>query len=476
MADKLPIKKREPGPSQGLQEFEAGDTIAINAGGTGAVNAVGARTNLGAASETDLTNHVNDTGNPHSVTPAQIGAATATDLTNHINDTGNPHSVTPAQIGAVTTATFNAHVNDTGNPHSTTAAQVGAIPTAEKGAPNGVAELDGSGTVPLSQLPAAATAGDVAGPASATDHAVARFDGTTGKLIQNSSFLVQDNGNFQTDGNGRVGHNFTSPYVLSVQSNSANTYIEILNSAGAGQGAFFGVENYITPNDFALYNWQGGPITFYTDTVVSSEQRRMVIQPDGDVEIKNLSLGVVKSAADGTLSSETENTAFNKDFGTTAGTVAEGNHTHPGLGDIFLATIGGNIQPAFVDTGRGSKTLTASTNLYQWAEAVLSDNDWMQVGHASDSLSGHVMPFNGTIVGATFHCENGNGNAKEINWYLNGALQGTLFTATGAADDIQTSNLLNIDFTAGDKIRMRAGTTGGSIQDTIVMLYVRWRA
>ena len=36
--------------------------------------------------------------------------------------------------------------------------------------------------------------GDVDGPASATDNAVARFDGTTGKLIQNSVVLVSDTG------------------------------------------------------------------------------------------------------------------------------------------------------------------------------------------------------------------------------------------------------------------------------------------
>ena len=34
--------------------------------------------------------------------------------------------------------------------------------------------------------------GDVDGPASATDNAVARFDGTTGKLIQNSTVTIAD--------------------------------------------------------------------------------------------------------------------------------------------------------------------------------------------------------------------------------------------------------------------------------------------
>jgi hypothetical protein len=38
-------------------------------------------------------------------------------------------------------------------------------------------------------------AGDVVGPASATDNAIARFDGTTGKLIQNSVTTIDDTGN-----------------------------------------------------------------------------------------------------------------------------------------------------------------------------------------------------------------------------------------------------------------------------------------
>ena len=40
--------------------------------------------------------------------------------------------------------------------------------------------------------------GDVSGPASATDNAVVRFDGTTGKIIQNSSFVVNDSGEVTT--------------------------------------------------------------------------------------------------------------------------------------------------------------------------------------------------------------------------------------------------------------------------------------
>jgi hypothetical protein len=49
---------------------------------------------------------------------------------------------------------------------------------------------DGSGVLSWST----AASGDVYGPASATDNAVARYDGTTGKLIQNSVVTIADDG------------------------------------------------------------------------------------------------------------------------------------------------------------------------------------------------------------------------------------------------------------------------------------------
>jgi hypothetical protein len=52
-------------------------------------------------------------------------------------------------------------------------------------------------------------AGDVTGPASATDNAIARYDGTTGKLIQNSGITIDDNNN--TAGVRSVGFSGSTP-------------------------------------------------------------------------------------------------------------------------------------------------------------------------------------------------------------------------------------------------------------------------
>jgi hypothetical protein len=50
-----------------------------------------------------------------------------------------------------------------------------------------------------------AASGDVSGPASSTDHGIVRFDGTTGKTIQNSSATIDDTNNLTTTGTGTFG-------------------------------------------------------------------------------------------------------------------------------------------------------------------------------------------------------------------------------------------------------------------------------
>ena len=84
-----------------------------------------------------------------------------------------------------------------------TANDVGATP-----ATSGTSILYGNGTGGTSNvtvgtgltfaggtLASTAAGGDVVGPASSTDNAIARFDLTTGKLLQNSTVTIDDNGN-----------------------------------------------------------------------------------------------------------------------------------------------------------------------------------------------------------------------------------------------------------------------------------------
>lgn len=74
---------------------------------------------------------------------------------------------------------------------------------------------DGSGNLSWSS----AASGDVYGPASATDNAVARFDGTTGKIIQNSAVTIGD------DGATVIAANSTSDALRITQTGSGNALL-----------------------------------------------------------------------------------------------------------------------------------------------------------------------------------------------------------------------------------------------------------
>ena len=101
--------------------------------------------------------------------------------------------------GTVTSvaATAGTGISVTGSP-ITTSGTLNITNTA----PDQVVALTGAGTTTVTGTypnfiitSADSKVGDVVGPASATDNAVARFDTTTGKLIQNSVTLIDDTGN-----------------------------------------------------------------------------------------------------------------------------------------------------------------------------------------------------------------------------------------------------------------------------------------
>ena len=147
--------------------------------------------------------------------------------------------------------------------------------------------------------------------------------------------------------------------------------------------------------------------------------------------------------------------------------------------NLTITNIDGQPTLVFDDTTRGGKTLSVAETAFQWSEAVLSNNDWLNIGTAVDSDSGFLMPHNATLVKVTAHCENNNGATKDIDLYLNdnAAKTLTLGTFTGAAGQKTFSSVtVNQDVTAGDRIKLRAGPSGGNIQDTVVTVWVKWRA
>lgn len=100
----------------------------------------------------------------------------------------------------------------------------------------------------------------VRGPGAATDNAVARFDATTGDLIQNSSFLVDDSGNVSS-----FGGNITFPAVqaASAGANTLDDYEEGTWTPTDASGAGLSLTIGGTP----FYNKIGREITGSAEVV-----------------------------------------------------------------------------------------------------------------------------------------------------------------------------------------------------------------
>lgn len=95
------------------------------------------------------------------------------------------------------------------------------------------------------------TAGDVNGPASSTDNAIARFDSTTGKLLQNSSASITDLGQASFVGYAQVTANTgagTSGY-LELQSNDAGSGTKTLRIQPSN-AATTSTQTYTFPTDY----------------------------------------------------------------------------------------------------------------------------------------------------------------------------------------------------------------------------------
>ncbi len=86
--------------------------------------------------------------------------------------------------------------------------------------------------------------GKVTGPASATDNAIARFDGTTGKLMQNSGVVIDDSGNVgigTTTPTTKL-HLKGSPPVITIENADSWNYGQItLNGGGLRLAGRYGI-------------------------------------------------------------------------------------------------------------------------------------------------------------------------------------------------------------------------------------------
>lgn len=192
-----------------------------------------------------------------------------------------------------------------------------------------------------------AGAGDVAGPASATDNAIARFDGTTGKLIQNSAATIADTTGDITAGKFN-GVTISGTGTISGSASGTNT----------GDVTLAGTPTYLT---IAGQTITRGLITLTSDVT-------------GTLPVANGGTGVTTSTGTGSVVLSTSPTLTTPLLGTpTSGTLTNctGLPISTGVSGLgsnvatFLATpSSANLAAALTDeTGSGAAVFATSPTL-----------------------------------------------------------------------------------------------------------------
>jgi hypothetical protein len=131
----------------------------------------------------------------------------ANTYSNYAPDTGSANAYVVTLTGVSTTYSAGLRIQFKAGNANTTASTLNVNAQGAKNITYQDASAIASGTIAANSIvdvmydgtqfllmndPAGATGGDVTGPASATDNAVVRFDGTTGKLVQNSVVTIAD--------------------------------------------------------------------------------------------------------------------------------------------------------------------------------------------------------------------------------------------------------------------------------------------
>lgn len=170
------------------------------------------------------------------------GANTHAQIDAHVASSANPHSVTKAQVGLSNLQNVKRKLDATTAPQSSNDSSEGFSVGSDwfdQTANCAYVCLDDSvGAAVWKDISSATGSGDVVGPASAADHSVPRFDGTTGKLLQGPT-------------SGTVSYADDASFTLS--GSRAGYMLDVTNSLVSGGAAGVSVKAGELSGDVALH-------------------------------------------------------------------------------------------------------------------------------------------------------------------------------------------------------------------------------
>jgi len=332
-----------------------------------------------------------------------------------------------------------------------------------------------TGSQALPRPGATSVFGVVTGPASATDNAIARFDGTTGKLIQNSIPTIADDGSFAIVTATSVIGTTTGRGPLFVVNNAASSG----NPAGKNMGCQFWVGNNPTATPGAN---QSVNCTMYIDNLNRDSIWGLnVITLYGDngagwadtsgraIELEVNNFFVANSTTDPWGSANTRKNGIEIVNGastigrTTAGIMTWGVQTNgTGWFDSSIALSRGYnygvrcvADPGgVVDTTPAFKTACFSDESDSVNVLKVSRTHTNGVDFSAATFSGNAFASPGFSVGGT-------GLLSVTNTGVSSTL-GSLGVGTTAGSVIGLSRFVHIVGTAGNTAGFEIGVTGGN--------------
>lgn len=315
----------------------------------------------------------------------------------------------------------------------------------------------------------AAGAGDVTGAASSTDNAVVRFDGTTGKVIQNSTVTLDDNGNFANV--NAIGFD-TTPGTLPTAAGSMfwdsgdGTPSVILNANTSLQ---LGQENIAL-----VYNGTGSTIAKGSVVAVSGAQgqRPSVVLADADSEALSApTLGIAAEAiangAEGFICTfglvrGIDTSAFTAGapiyLSQTAGqftatrpsapahTVALGwvIKVNASSGEVFVNINNGweldELHNVLISSPASGNTLIYDASVGVWKNANLTDGTGITITEGAGSITITNSGVTSAVAGTGISVSGATGAVTITNTGVTSAVAGTGITVSGATGAVTVSN------------------------------------
>ncbi len=279
--------------------------------------------------------------------------------------------------------------------------------------------------------------GDVTGPASSTDNAAARFDGTTGKVIQNSTVILNDSGQVLADQTG-----FTDP-AFSFNGDDNTGFTSTLNNT---LSFIINGERVCLVGTNGNYSWfpldaTGGIVVPFTFTTPNNTS----INAGSEQEYFDCSFSTP-------MQWDTGNITNQRCF----------KITRPVIEFVGASTIT-NAATFYVENSPQASTNATITNAYAlWIDAGISrfDGDMHYTGSTSGTIT-HSVP--ATITDYTITWPNAQGGAST---YLQNDGSGNLSWVTIAAGGDVTGPGSSTD----NAITRFDGTTGKVIQNSSALL------